>query len=148
MKTFYSAFVDDLEKIAIPGKPLGRLMERASASEPKIKFFKSIGNREKVMEGIDEAGTAAGKRSELASGFRLARKYLGPATVRSRLAQIRAEVGASQKYGKARAAMPISVSEKSGLSKKHQVKSESAGVSAFKDQSKKEMERSLKKGEL
>jgi len=146
--TIYSSFVDEIEKIAIPGKPLGRIMERASASEPKIKFFKSIGNRAKVMEGLDEASAAAGRRSELASGLRMARKHLGPSTTRSHLARIRAEEGASQKFGKARAAMPIPISEKSSLSRKHQVKSESAGVSAFKNQSKKEMERGIRKGEV
>jgi len=146
--TFFEAFVDEMEKIGIAGKPLGRTMERASASDPKIKFFKSIGNRNKVVEGIDEAATAAAKRSELASGFRLARKHLGPATARSHLAQLRTEVHTGQRLGKGRAAMSIPLSEKRSLVKSHEAKAESAGDAAFKNQSKKELERGIRKGEV
>ena len=147
--SIFESFVDELNKIArLPGKPIGRTLEKPEASEGKIKFFKSMGKPEKVLEGIEEKGAAKARRSSLAGEIKDLRKHIGHASARSHLAEIRVREGEGVKFGKARARMAVPLSEKSSLSKKHTKKARERGEEAFKEQSRKELKRAVRKGEV
>lgn len=140
-------FVEELSKVAkIPGKPMGRILPKPSASDPKIQFYKSKGDIEGVREAIDEAGRSAGMRSELAAGLKKSRKFLGPETARSELARLRGMSELGAKYKDVRRRSGMSPEEKKRAWKTHEARAEAKGTEAYKTQSKKEMERALKAG--
>jgi len=138
--TIYSSFVDEIEKIAIPGKPLGRIFPKPGKYVENAKLYRSMGKHDAALKSLDAAGVAAGERAELAHGLSGARSVFGKATARSYLATIRAQAGLGRSASeKGRPKAVVRAINKGSVK---------AGDMAFKNQSKKEMERGIRKGEV
>jgi hypothetical protein len=102
----------------------------------------------KVVEAIEEQGRAAGERKEVAEGLKGLRKHIGHASARSYLAETRVREGEKLKFGKLRARMDIPLKAKTVLSRKHKKLVQTRGEKAFKKQSRKELERSIRTGQV